>query len=72
MCEFCPPYFNGFVWRWITFQVTFVVNEQIQQLKLRDGRQQITFSAYFDPFNGQKQRKLLFEINLPSSGYTRK
>jgi hypothetical protein len=32
-----------------------------------DSRQRITFSAYFDPFNGPNQRKLLFESNLPIS-----
>jgi hypothetical protein len=30
-------------------------------------RQRITFSAYFDSFNGLHQRKLLFQSNLPCS-----
>ncbi len=51
----------------VTFKVTFVANGQLSADK--DGRQRITFSALFDPFNGPNQRKLLFESNLPISGY---
>ncbi len=53
--------------QWITFKVTFVANRQLSAPITQDGRQRITFSAHFDPFNGPNQRKSLFESNLPIS-----
>jgi hypothetical protein len=41
--------------------------DNFQRLYLQDGRQRITFSAYFNPFSGPKQGKLLFKSNLPIS-----
>ncbi len=48
------------------FKLLLLPTDNFQCLKPKDGQQRITFSAYFDPFNGPNQRKLLFESNLPS------
>jgi hypothetical protein len=54
----------------ITFKVTFVANGQLSALITQGRRQRIIFSAYFNPFKGPSQRKLLFESNLPISECT--
>jgi hypothetical protein len=54
--------------RQITFKVTFVADGQLfLPYNPKDVWQWITFSAYFDPFNGPNKQKLLFGRSLHSS-----